>query len=90
MFPFRGNFHSMKLIDWMRKHGLDEEAMASRVGGITKFGIRKLMYGERNPSSHVAARIEAVTDGHVRLADLIKPKTPRATVDAAHEPERAA
>lgn len=63
----------MKLIDYMRTHSLDDEAMAALVGGITSHGIRKLKYHERNPSLEVAIRIEAVTNGQVRALDLMKP-----------------
>lgn len=62
----------MKLLDYMRDHGLGDEAMASLVGGITSHGIRKLKYGERNASLGVATRIEAVTNGQVTPADLVK------------------
>lgn len=62
----------MKLLDYMRAHGLDDDAMASKIGGITSHGIRKIKYGERNPSAGVAARIQVVTSGKVTLADLVK------------------
>lgn len=62
----------MKLLDYMRAHGLDDDAMASKIGGITSHGIRKIKYGERNPSAGVAARIQIVTAGKVTLSDLVK------------------
>ena len=65
----------MKLLDYMRAHGLDDDAMASKIGGITSHGIRKIKYGERNPSAGVAARIQAVTAGKVTLVDLVKHQT---------------
>jgi hypothetical protein len=77
----------MKLLDYMAAHKIDDEAMASLVGGITKHGIKKIKYGEREPSSAVAARIEEVTGGTVRLADLVRPRTvtrtPRRQAEAA-------
>ncbi|MFG1260067.1 hypothetical protein V5F79_22325 [Xanthobacter flavus] len=62
----------MKLLDYMRAHGLDDDAMANKIGGITSHGIRKIKYGERNPSAGVAARIQVVTAGKVTLTDLVK------------------
>lgn len=67
----------MKLIDYMKTHNLDDRAMADRLGGlIGKNGIRKLKYGERNPSLLVATRIEEVTGGKVRAMDLVKGDRP--------------
>ncbi|MEP9376173.1 hypothetical protein ABLE91_05625 [Aquabacter sp. CN5-332] len=73
----------MKLLDYMRDQKLDDEAMASLVGGITSHGIRKLKYGERNASLEVAMRIEGATGGLVRPSDLVKPSR----ASASHHPE---
>jgi DNA-binding transcriptional regulator YdaS (Cro superfamily) len=62
----------MKLIQYMRAKNLDDAAMAALVGDISEHGIKKIKYGERNPSFAVALRIEAVTKGKVRVADLGK------------------
>lgn len=62
----------MKLIDYMRQHKLDDAAMAERVGDVTTHAIRKLKYGERTPSLRLAARIEDVTNGHVRAVEWMR------------------
>lgn len=64
----------MKLITYMQQRSIDDDEMARRVGGITAHGIKKLKYGERNPSGPVAARIEAVTGGEVRIGDMLRTK----------------
>lgn len=61
----------MRLIDYMRAHALDDVEMARRVGNVTEHGIRKVKYGQRNPSLRLAARIEIATGGAVRPSDLL-------------------
>lgn len=62
----------MTLLDYMRERKISEQAMAELVGGISRFGIRKLMYGERNASLRIAARIQEVTGGAVAAISLVK------------------
>lgn len=70
----------MRLIDYMRAEGIDDDAMAERVGDITAHGIRKLKYGERGPSIETAIRINAATDDRVGLRDWARePTAPEAS-----------
>lgn len=61
----------MKLRQYMTDRGVSDADMAQLVG-LSAFGIRKLKYGERNPSIDVALRIQDVTGGLVTIADLQK------------------
>lgn len=72
----------MKLIDWMRREGIDDEAFAASVGDCTSHAVRKWKYGERNPPGDRIARIEVVTGGEVGFHDWHPP--------AEAEPERQA
>ena len=73
MFP-------MKLIDYMRREKLDDEAMARLIGKCTGHAVKKWKYGERVPDAMRILRIEQVTHGRVRLRDW----------SAAQELQRAA
>ena len=74
----------------MREQGLDDAAMASRVGDITEHGIRKLKYGERGPSIETAIRINEVTDGEVGLLDWARGErsVPPSEATPADQPPR--
>ena len=61
----------MLLKDWMRSEGVDDAALAERIGDLSKFTVRSLRFQQRTPSVRVAARIEAISAGKVRLADLL-------------------
>lgn len=61
----------MKLIDYMRTAPLTDADMA-RMLGMSVSGFRKIKYGERQPTLRMALLIEHVTDGQVRLRDLVK------------------
>lgn len=63
---------STALHRWMKEAGVDDEAMAARVG-LSTGGIRKLKYGERGASLATAAKIEQITQGAVRALDLQRP-----------------
>jgi DNA-binding XRE family transcriptional regulator len=69
----------MKLIQYMRAKNLDDAAMAALVGDISEHGIKKIKYGERNPSLSLAVRIEAATKGEVRTSDLVAAKQAEVT-----------
>jgi len=66
----------MLLKDWMRREALTDSEMAERIGSISLFGVRKLRFRQRGPSIRVAARIEEISGGMVRSADL-EPVKPR-------------
>lgn len=68
----------MKLIAYMRVKKLDDEAMASRVGGVTRHAVKKWMYGERMPRPEQIAAIAKITNGKVTLADWIEQAAERA------------
>lgn len=70
----------MKLLDWMRREGIDDEAMAARVNEglppgdhITASAVKKWKYGERQAPSDKVVRIEEITQRDVTLRDLIQP-----------------
>ncbi|MEH3118861.1 MAG: hypothetical protein PGN25_15050 [Methylorubrum populi] len=65
----------------MRRELVSDEEMAARIGGVSAGTVRKLRFRERGPSVRVTARIEAVTAGEVRAADLV-PKAPAAPAEA--------
>lgn len=71
----------MKLIDYMRAKNLSDSAMAQRVGGISEHGIRKLKYGERDPSIATAIRINEATGGLVGLSDWAKLPSDKIALD---------
>lgn len=68
---------------WMRSELLTDAEMAERIGGISKFGVRKLRFRQRGPSIRVAARIEMVTAGQVRSVDMQPKEKPDARVPEA-------
>lgn len=61
----------MKLIDWMRREGVDDKTMAHRVGDCTESAVRKWKYGERTPPPERIVLIEQVTSGAVTLRDFV-------------------
>lgn len=40
--------------------------------GVSEHGVRKWVYGQREPDLDTAVRIEELTGGHVTVADLSK------------------
>jgi hypothetical protein len=72
----------MLLKDWMRTTETDDAGLAEQIGDISVFGVRKLRFRQRGPSIRVAARIEAISGGMVRAADLEPVKPVRAVAEA--------
>ena len=62
---------AMKLIDWMRERGIDDEAFAEMIGDCTPHAVKKWKYGERQPPTDRAVQIERVTRGKVTVQDLV-------------------
>lgn len=73
----------MTLLDYMRSLGLDDEAMATLVGGCTASAVKKWKYRERAPRLPELVRIEAVTGGAVKPCDFLPPPS------TSHEGEAA-
>lgn len=59
----------MKLIDYMRREGIDDDAMAKQIGQCTGHAVKKWKYGERVPDANRILRIERITNRKVRLRD---------------------
>ena len=59
----------MRLIDYLVKHNLTDEAFAKMVGGVGRHAVKKWRYGERVPDAARIARVEDVTGGSVSLGD---------------------
>ena len=65
----------MKLLDYMKQHGLTDVSFAAIVGGdATPLAVRKWKYRETNPRIPELARIEEVTRGDVRVRDFLPEK----------------
>lgn len=73
----------MKLLDWLRRENITDEAFAERVGDCTAHAVKKWKYGERLPPGDKIVRIEDVTGRQVTLRDLIA-----APIDAAAPEQR--
>lgn len=63
----------MKLIDHLRETEESVAAFAERIGEAENT-IRKIAYGQRQPSLPLAVKIAGFTNGAVSEADLIKSK----------------
>lgn len=61
----------MLLRDWMRVEGVSDAIMAERIGGISAEMVRKLRFRASGTSLRVAGRIDNITGGKVRSADLV-------------------
>lgn len=61
----------MKLDDFMKAEGLDDAAMALRIGDCSEFAVKKWRYRERTPRGAVMARITAATAGQVTANDFM-------------------
>ncbi|WP_294195886.1 helix-turn-helix transcriptional regulator [uncultured Sphingomonas sp.] len=60
----------MKLLDHLKATNERVEDFADRIGeSLTT--IRKIAYGQRQPSLPLAVKIEQATNGNVRSADLL-------------------
>lgn len=62
----------MKLDDFMKAEGLDDAAMAARIGEVSEFAVKKWRYGERMPRPGVMGRITSATHGQVTANDFIE------------------
>ena len=60
----------MKLAAYMEQNGLDDEAMALLIGGVTAHGVKKWKYGERVPRPAAMSAIAQATGGAVQPADF--------------------
>ena len=76
----------MLLKDWMRSEGVDDATLAERIGDLSKFTVRSLRFQRRTPSVRVAARIEAISAGKVRLSDLLPPGRAASPLSAEARP----
>lgn len=63
----------MHLRDYMKERKLTPAAMAAQIGRVSEGHVKKLMYGERQPSLPVALRIEEITEGEVKAEEMLKP-----------------
>ncbi|MGY2052932.1 helix-turn-helix domain-containing protein [Methylobacterium sp. JK268] len=60
----------MKLAAYMEAEGLDDAAMAARIGpDVSSWAVRKWRYGQRMPRLAMQRRISAVTGGQVTAQD---------------------
>lgn len=66
----------MTLKAYLKERGESIEAFAARAGS-SPGAIHKIVYGQRQPSLSLAAKIEAATDGAVTPLDMLiaKPET---------------
>lgn len=55
----------------MRVEGVSDALMAERIGGISAEMVRKLRFRASGTSLRVAGRIDSITGGKVRPADLV-------------------
>jgi predicted transcriptional regulator len=63
----------MKLIDHLRAVGKTVPAFAEELGEAENT-VRKIVYGQRQPSLPLAVKISIATEGAVTEADLILPE----------------
>lgn len=69
----------MKLLDWMRREGIDDEGFAKLIGDCTASAVKKWKYGERQPPADRVLRIEEITNREVTLRDLVDPAEAKAS-----------
>lgn len=72
----------MKLLDWMRREGLDDDAVAEKINAglpadehITAAAVKKWKYGEREPPINKIVRVEEISNREVMLRDFASPPT---------------
>lgn len=65
----------MKLRDYCKKEGISQEFFAHLIE-VSPSHVCQIIKGIRNPSIHLIRKIEEVTNGLVRVSDLIHPKSP--------------
>ena len=67
-----GHIGVMKLLDHLKASNERVDQFASRIGEPFST-IRKIAYGQRQPSLPLAVKIEAATKGRVTSADMLLP-----------------
>ena len=65
------NTGSKKLSTWMKRRKLNQETFASRVE-VTQESVSRYLTGKSRPRPEIAMRIQAATNGWVRLQDWFK------------------
>ena len=65
----------MNLKEFCRAKGISQEKLADLVG-VSPTHICLIIKGKRTPSIHLISKIESVTKGAVKLADLLHPLAP--------------
>lgn len=73
----------MKLLDYMRRENIDDEALAAQVGSVTAYAVKKWKYGERVPDALTIVRLEEITGGEVTLRDWADQQRARPTAERA-------
>ncbi len=63
---------NMTLLEYLKSIGENVPVFAERIGEA-ETTIRKIAYGQRQPSLPLAAKIIAATDGNVEAADMVLP-----------------
>jgi len=63
---------AIRLVAWRERRGLSQFAVASQLGVDTSH-YAKFEKGKRKPGRSLAARIEKITDGTVRVGDWDEP-----------------
>lgn len=70
----------MKLLDYMKRQGLDDAAFAASLGAdVTARAVKKWKYGETTPRLPEIVRISDVTNGAVTPNDFLSPPAERHT-----------
>jgi DNA-binding transcriptional regulator YdaS (Cro superfamily) len=62
----------MKLATYMDRNGLDDEAMAAQIGGVSSHAVKKWRYGERVPRPDAMQRLAKATGGKVTADDFMR------------------
>lgn len=60
----------MQLLDYFKKHGPDSRMRVAVATGTHIQQIQNIAYGYRRPNIHLAIKINAATQGQVRLESL--------------------
>lgn len=67
----------MRLLDYMREKGIDDDAFAERLGECSAHAVKKWKYGEREPDAPTIVRIQEATSGEVGLRDWAEQSSER-------------
>lgn len=68
----------MKLSDFLRAAGLDDEAFAAQMGDCSAHAVKKWRYAERVPRPDQMRRIAEITEGKVTPNDFVLITQPEA------------